>query len=138
MVHVSKVDLTSLIGKEFVANTGESGRYYYDCYECVKEIFAQYDINLPEHFLIVSDDKETIDNTFKSETSAKWRKINEPIEPCLVAIRFNSPVFVNHVGVYVGDGRFIHVRLGGNVCKERIDSPSWRHRIAGYYEYIGK
>jgi cell wall-associated NlpC family hydrolase len=42
----------------------------------------------------------------------------------------NSPY--SHVGIYVGDGRFIHApRRGARVRAERVDSPYWRSRFNG-------
>lgn len=42
----------------------------------------------------------------------------------------NSPY--SHVGIYVGDGRFVHApRPGKRVRTERIDSPYWRARFNG-------
>jgi cell wall-associated NlpC family hydrolase len=42
----------------------------------------------------------------------------------------NSPY--SHVGIYVGDGRFIHApRRGKRVRAESIDSPYWKARFNG-------
>jgi cell wall-associated NlpC family hydrolase len=42
----------------------------------------------------------------------------------------NSPY--SHVGIYVGDGRFIHApRRGARVRAERVDSPYWKPRFNG-------
>lgn len=38
----------------------------------------------------------------------------------------------SHVGIYVGDGRFIHApRRGQRVRAERVDSPYWKARFNG-------
>lgn len=38
----------------------------------------------------------------------------------------------SHVGIYVGDGRFIHApRRGARVRAERVDSPYWAARFNG-------
>jgi cell wall-associated NlpC family hydrolase len=42
----------------------------------------------------------------------------------------NSPY--SHVGIYVGDGRFVHApRPGKRVRAESVDSPYWRSRFNG-------
>ena len=42
----------------------------------------------------------------------------------------NSPY--SHVGIYVGDGHFVHApRPGKRVRAERVDSPYWRARFNG-------
>jgi cell wall-associated NlpC family hydrolase len=38
----------------------------------------------------------------------------------------------SHVGIYIGDGRFIHApRSGKRVRAERLDSPYWKARFSG-------
>jgi cell wall-associated NlpC family hydrolase len=38
----------------------------------------------------------------------------------------------SHVGIYVGEGRFIHApRSGARVRVESMDSPYWRKRYTG-------
>jgi cell wall-associated NlpC family hydrolase len=38
----------------------------------------------------------------------------------------------SHVGIYVGDGRFVHApRTGRNVALDRVDDDYWRRRFAG-------
>ena len=37
-----------------------------------------------------------------------------------------------HVGIFVGDGRFIHApSSGGRVRLDRLDAPYWRHHFSG-------
>jgi len=59
------------------------------------------------------------------------RKLNELEPGDLVFYNTrNSPY--SHVGIYVGDGRFIHApRPGKRVRAERVDSPYWRSRFNG-------
>lgn len=39
---------------------------------------------------------------------------------------------VFHVGIYVGEGRFVHApSSGGTVRLDRLDSPYWREHYAG-------
>lgn len=39
---------------------------------------------------------------------------------------------VSHVGIYVGEGRFVHApSTGGTVRLDRIDGPYWRQHFAG-------
>jgi cell wall-associated NlpC family hydrolase len=39
---------------------------------------------------------------------------------------------VTHVGIYVGQGRFVHApQSGRRVGEERLDDPYWRERFAG-------
>ena len=54
--------------------------------------------------------------------------------PSIVLIRHGDPVFVNHVGVYVGDRMFIHTRIKVGVALDSIDSPAWKRKIVGFYK----
>jgi len=135
------IKFTDLIGKEFIASDGNKEKFY-NCWMCAKEVYKKFGIELSFHYLIDSEDKEGINSIFdEHKKSGKWERIEigngEELEiPCIVAIRFNSPIYVNHVGVYIGDGKFIHCRerIGVNITE--ISSPAWNRRIEGYYKWI--
>ncbi|HLL20371.1 MAG TPA: NlpC/P60 family protein, partial [Rubrivivax sp.] len=39
---------------------------------------------------------------------------------------------VSHVGIYVGEGRFVHApSTGGTVRLDRLDGPYWRDNYSG-------
>ena len=45
---------------------------------------------------------------------------------------FGSGGTVTHVGIYVGDGRFVHApSTGGTVRLDRLDGPYWRDHYSG-------
>jgi cell wall-associated NlpC family hydrolase len=45
---------------------------------------------------------------------------------------FGSRGQVTHVGIYVGEGRFVHApSTGGTVRLDRLDGPYWRERYSG-------
>lgn len=45
---------------------------------------------------------------------------------------FGSGGQVNHVGIYVGEGRFVHApSTGGTVRLDHLDSPYWRQHYTG-------
>lgn len=45
---------------------------------------------------------------------------------------FGPPTGINHVGIYVGEGRFVHApSSGGTVRLDRIDGPYWREHFHG-------
>lgn len=58
------------------------------------------------------------------------RKLKELEAGDLVFYNTRGPY--SHVGIYIGDGRFIHApRPGGRVRAERVDNPYWRSRFNG-------
>ncbi|MDR1471367.1 MAG: C40 family peptidase [Synergistaceae bacterium] len=103
-----------------------------DCWGLVLEVFRREGVILPD-YIIHCHDSEGFQGLVDGERP-RWRR-HEPPDipiPAVVAIRFNSPL-VNHVGAYVEDGKFLHVREKTGAVIERIDSPCWRHRIEGFY-----
>lgn len=128
------LDIDDLVGIPFV-DGGRDPREGLDCWGLVREVFARASIALPDYH-IGCHDVDAIGVAVAGERLlGRWRSWNAhdvPV-PAVVAIRFNSPFVVNHTGVYVGAGRFIHTREKVGVCVERIDSPMWRHRIDGFY-----
>lgn len=124
------LETTDLLGKPFV--DGGRGPNEFDCYGLAMEIWRRAGIELPDYKIGCAD--STSINQAVDEERYKWiRCEGEPPVPAMVVIRFNQIVLCNHVGVYLGGGRFIHTRQRVGVCIERIDSPIWRKRIEGYY-----
>ena len=45
---------------------------------------------------------------------------------------FGSPGLISHVGIYVGEGRFVHApRTGGTVRLDRLDGSWWHQHYSG-------
>ena len=128
-----------LIGVPF-ANNGRNIKTGVDCYGLCIEVYRRYGKKLPEYYAEYNDMKRINEIVQHEAQSALWQEVDKehlPV-PCLVAIRFGSPQgVVNHTGVYIGEGRFIHIRENIGVCIDRIDSPSWRRVIVGFYKYVG-
>ena len=123
--------VTDLIGKPFV--DGGRGPEAYDCWGLCVEVFRRQGVELRDYKLCCHD-SAGFDGLFQ-EALSQWERREEPNipAPSVVAIRFNHPVFINHVGVYIGNGRFLHTREKTGVVVERIDSPCWRDRVEGFY-----
>ena len=132
------VDFVDLIGTPF-ANRGRD-KNGYDCYGLVKEVYRRYGYDIPEYDLQYNyDDMNRVDELISGNIkNYPWKEIAEPKAPCLIALRFGCPEgTVNHTGVYIGGGRFIHAREKVGVCIDRLFSPAWRRVIVGFYEYVG-
>jgi cell wall-associated NlpC family hydrolase len=97
-------------------NTPESG---FDCSGLVNYVFRDMlDLRLPR-------------------TSRELAAIQGPrIAPDRLApadlVFFGRGGEVSHVGIYVGEGRFVHApRTGGTVRLDRLDGPWWRDHYTG-------
>lgn len=127
----NELKIYDLIGVPFV-NGGRTVEEGFDCWGLCLEVFCRMGKELTD-YRVSCYDFEAAFASFDSERAA-WIRHEWPDvpTPSVVAIRFNTPN-VNHVGVYVGDGKFLHTREKTGVCIERADSPAWRHRIEGFY-----
>ena len=132
------MNYTDLIGVPF-QNRGRDCEHGLDCYGLVKEVYKRHGIDIPEYDADYND-MERINELIEGNTQGyPWRELAEPKVPCLIAIRFGSPVgVVNHTAVYIGGGKFIHTRECVGVCIDRVSNPAWRRVIVGFYEYVGE
>lgn len=121
-----------LIGIPFV-DGGRDPRKGLDCWGLSLEIFRRHGIKLPD-YKIACEDASRIDQEVTAERPY-WLKCvgGELPVPALVVIKFNSAIYCNHTGVFIGGGRFIHTRERVGVNIDRIDSPAWRRMIEGFY-----
>jgi len=73
----------------------------------------------------------------KELQSGKWKKIEIPVEGCAVVIALDSdkPNLIQHLGVYVGENKFIHILEEQGVITTRIDDRFFRRKIRGFYEW---
>ena len=108
----------SLVGTPYVygGNTPESG---FDCSGLVTYVFRDMlDVRLPR-------------------TSRELAQVQGPkIEPRRLApadlVFFGRRGSVTHVGIYVGEGRFVHApSTGGTVRLDHLDGPYWRDHYTG-------
>lgn len=137
---MNRIDYTDLIGTPF-ANRGRNVKTGVDCYGLVMEVYRRFGHEIPE-YTADYDNVEAVNDLIVGKTAIKsnWKPVdpaNAPV-PCLMAIRFGVPKgVVNHTGVYIGNGKFIHIRENTGVCVDRVNSPAWRGVIEGYYEFVG-
>lgn len=120
-----------LIGKPF--SNGGRGPDAYDCYGLAVEVFRRHGIELPD-YRISCEDASRINQKYEEQRSlwVECDKNNLPI-PSLVVLRFNSPLLINHVATYIGNGRMLHIAKRTGVRIEMIDHIYWRNRIIGFY-----
>ena len=124
--------LNELIGKPY--KDGGRGPDAYDCWGIAIEVHRRLGIEIPD-FDISAMACEQIHNLVIDQSYlANWREIRTPIVPCIILFKAH-PRFIQHVGTYIGAGRFLHIRNYG-VSIERVLSPLWNNRQRGYWKYV--
>jgi cell wall-associated NlpC family hydrolase len=114
----------------------ERGRSFdgVDCWGLVCLMYRDMDIDVPDylHEYITSSNIESVAGAI-NKNKTHWRKVEAPeVGDVLV---FNIMGFPCHVGVYVGQGDFIHSFRGTAVCVERLNSLSWTRRLSEVYRW---
>lgn len=127
------MDFNDLMGKPFDADG--YGPDNYSCYGLAVEVFRRYGIDLPRTNISVCACKQASMQEIQTHAAKYWAPISTPEEPCGVLIRSMDPDFAHHIGVFIGNGRMIHVTLNRSVVIDRIHK--WQQHIIGYYRYVG-
>jgi cell wall-associated NlpC family hydrolase len=127
------VIITDLIGKPY--ELGGRGPDKYDCAGLVVECMRRQGLPLE----IPETDAQPHGGGWDKNTAAMWRLIragwNELAVPSPGCLIFFKP---DHVGVYLGAGRFLHASEDvGQVCIEYLRASFWNRRVGGFYEHSG-
>lgn len=79
-------------------------------------------------------DSRVIDREIQS---GKWEKLDVPERGCAVCIALDAakPDLVQHLGVYIGNNKFIHILQDRNVSVTDINDRFFRRKIRGYYRW---
>lgn len=104
-----------------------------DCWGLARLVYKDvFSINLPSFDAEYTDVKAT-----QEEFTAKYREYWEPVtDPKLGdLVLFRILGKVSHVGIYIGNGKFLHAKQGQLSAIERLDSTAWKHRVSGYVRY---
>lgn len=126
--------LNDLIGKPFASEPEHSyGPHSYSCYGLLCEVYRRYGINLPKTNISVTACREVSNKEIEEHAAKYWREISELETPCAILIKSTNPDFANHIGVYIGNGKMLHITINTNVCIDKVKN--WKNRIIAYYQY---
>lgn len=137
------INLADLILNAKFVDGGRGENDEYDCWGLCLEIFRRCDIILPDYSVVIDDlsnpkiisaeNKVEINkaiNNYKSDTFVRLKK---PCVPCIVVLKYCLGNYYNHVGVFIGNGKFIHIASDRGCAIERLNFPLWKQKIEGFY-----
>ncbi|HSW39595.1 MAG TPA: NlpC/P60 family protein, partial [Acidobacteriota bacterium] len=123
--------VNDLIGVPFVDDGRDLSGL--DCWGLVMLVLARMGKQIPDYRVRCDATDEISQLVDDARASAAWKPVAAPAPGDLVAIRADSriPDAVQHFGVYLGEGRFIHVMQKHGVAIVRISDRFWNRRIEG-------
>lgn len=105
----------------------------YNCWHLVLDFYKnELKIDLPKFQEDGITMSESLDKVIKKE-AVNWKKLNELKKHCVLVFS-NTPPYSDHVGVYLGNNKFIQNLENANVVVSDLNV--WKIRLVGAYEYI--
>ncbi len=107
-----------------------------DCYGLILEVFKNQGVRLWDIHDEYDQEWSWKGKDFFIENYAReWEKVLDPRFMDVVCFK-NGKDIVNHAGVLLGEGKFIHAVKAGVVVSKLTDS-QWQKRFVGFYRYKG-
>ena len=109
----------------------------WDCWGVAYVMYKEFlNINLPLYLddYVSTSEKDVLGILIEGQLEAMWQEVEKPAPFDIVNIRLQGRPM--HIGVYIGENRFIHALEKNGTVIERIDSIIWENRIVGYYRYV--
>lgn len=107
-----------------------------DCWGLVTLVYKSFNVDLPDFNISCDDTNKIIKQvSITSSIETMFEQIEKPQEKCLVLMS-TDPLYkgaINHIGVYVGNGRFLHTFRKTQSCIEKITHPFWKRKIKEFY-----
>ena len=120
------------IGLPYAANGRDQSGI--DCWGLVRLFYKQeYNIDLPSYTEEYSGAYDTRILQMIDQYKNNWTETTTPEIGSVIVFNILGEPF--HVGVYIGEDKFIHARDGMDSVIESLNSPRWSKRIEGYYNY---
>lgn len=108
-----------------------------DCWGLVRLVYsAEFSIELPsfsDDYTL--DDPERLAELIKQYEEG-WEKQDSPSIGDVIL--FNILGTPQHIGIYIGNNRFLHSLEGYSSVIDQLDSARWRSRVVGFYKYSAR
>jgi sulfur carrier protein ThiS len=105
-----------------------------DCWGLARLFYKdQFDIDLPSYSSEYDGGQDPAIISVVNAHIDNWEQLTTPNigDLCL----FNILGEPTHVGIYVGDNKFLHSREGMDSVIESLDNIKWKNRFQGFYKY---
>jgi cell wall-associated NlpC family hydrolase len=124
------IDVVDLISDNVkFANGGRCKKDGFDCWGLAIEVFKRAGIILPDYKIDCRDASRI--NAEVDNQKCRWERVSYPFPvPSLIVMKLGS-IYFNHTGVYIGDGKFIHIMEKAGVNISEVSR--WKQSIDGFY-----
>lgn len=107
-----------------------------DCYGLILKVFEEWGVRLWD----INEDYDLEwswqgKDLFIQNCAREWERVSDARFMDVVCFK-NGKNVVNHAGVYLSMGKFIHAVKAG-VVVSRITDIQWQKRFVGFYRYKG-
>jgi cell wall-associated NlpC family hydrolase len=121
------MDYSDLIGTRFKIH-GRSKEEGFDCYGLAIEVLRRNGIKMVDVFYDTLDNRKEVHDIIHNIIPNQ--KIDKAEENCIIEIDVRGEPL--HIGVYIGNGKFIHTTSRKNVVIEPLRL--YKNKIVGYYK----
>jgi len=105
-----------------------------DCWGLACLVYREhFDIELPTLDDQYVGSQDLTISSLVTSTKESWIATQEP-KPGDICV-FNVLGEPTHVGIYIGNQKFLHARAGQDSVIESLDSVGWNRRLEGIYQY---
>ena len=105
-----------------------------DCWGLARLVYAQeLGIELPSYADLYQGSWDEQVTKLIEHSKDGWQQVQDP-QPGDLCV-FNIYGEPAHVGVYVGNDKFLHSREGLDTVIDSVNSSQWRKRLDGYFRY---
>ena len=106
-----------------------------DCWGLLSTVAERYGYKVPDYEIGCHDTVRIIgqvDSDLKD-----WTRVEDPVPGCVVLMSLDPemPDCIQHFGVYIGSGRFLHTLKKTGSCLASVHDRFWSGRIKGFYSW---